>query len=249
MTISAKLSDVGGLEFVVSDPTDTDDVGGFSDTINTVGAAKTAKFSGAAIMQANLGKKIGISQLKINNAGFVPRSSVVIQGGFVTNFGTGVAVTVDFGSLRMGIINGTTNNGNGTTTVELQISTDNIIWVTVDTQTTTINTTGRSYNGGLQNFRYARFEITVLDDRCTPVNIFEDGISDVTINVRSSATQDTVDGTVILANKVILDTTTQTFNTELLLTGAGQFVTLEIVSFSGIDVDVNLSEITSVKEV
>jgi len=67
--------------------------------------------------------------------------------------------------------------------------------------------------------------------------------------VRSSITQDGTDGTVIIPDQVMNTNEQLVFNTELLLTGTGEFITLEIVSFTGLPITVFLSEITSVKEV
>lgn len=73
----------------------------------------------------------------------------------------------------------------------------------------------------------------------------------VTVKVRSSVTQDTADGTILITDQVMNQNETLTFDTDLLLTGnpTGDFVTVEIVSFTGFDIPVTLSEITSIKEV
>ena len=82
MTISAKLTDIGGDEFAVSDETDTTDVNGFSDSLPIVGA-KTAKFSvfsGSATMQANPGLRIGLKQVKINTGSGIARVRSIVAG-------------------------------------------------------------------------------------------------------------------------------------------------------------------------
>lgn len=249
MTISAKLSDFAGLEFAVSDPTDTDNVGGFSDILNVIGA-KTAKFSGGAIMKANAGLRIGLTQLKVVNVGGVARIGVVIRGVFVSTVSTGELVAVDFGNISLANIRATYQNNSQITgsTMELQVSTDDSIWVTVASSSS--SALNISLNGGNQTYRFARLFAVTNAGVLSPQTIFEIAItSDVTINIRSSTTQDTSDGTILLSSVVVSDSTTVTFNTQLLLTGLGQFVTLEIVSFSGSNVDVNLSGITSIKEV
>lgn len=89
-------------------------------------------------------------------------------------------------------------------------------------------------------------------NRNAPNNVFT-SITDslistqTTVRLRSSATQDTADGTVLISDQVMNASETLTFITPLLLTGLGQFVTVEIVD--GTAVPVTLSDITSIQEV
>ena len=152
MTISAKLSDLGGLEFVVSDATDSDDVNGFSDAIQIVGA-KTAKFSGGGTMQANSGLIIGLSQLKINTAGATPGARTEEAANFVgwpangtlvdnnentseiASIGSPIAV-INYGSKAVRNVRlvgqldgvGTEFGSTGVKTLQYEISDDNIIY-------------------------------------------------------------------------------------------------------------------------
>jgi len=107
-----------------------------------------------------------------------------------------------------------------------------------------------------QTVRFVR--LTVASSGGTPaariwyiyqVTIQEIGVNQVTVRVRSSVTLDGTDGTPILPDQVMNTNESLTFNTDLLLTGDEQFVTLEIISFTNFDVEVSLSEITSIKEV
>lgn len=94
MTISSKLVDIGGLAFAVSEDTDTIDVGGFSDAIQTVGA-QTAKFSDTSTMQANSGLRIGMTQLKINTSDAAPAVRTEVGADFITFPATGATVDND----------------------------------------------------------------------------------------------------------------------------------------------------------
>ena len=120
MVISSKLSDVNGVEFIVSEDTDIDDVGGFSDPIQVVGA-KTAKFSGGTTMQSNAGLRIGLTQVKINTGDATPpaRTEVIADYvgwsangndvddnfltslGAVTMSGTDNEAVIDYGSIAV----------------------------------------------------------------------------------------------------------------------------------------------------
>lgn len=264
MTISAKLSDVGGLEFVVSDPTDTDDVGGFSDTITT--GAKTAKFSDTSVMQANVGKIIGVSQLKINSgAGGVVRSRSLESNvgwgnpndafdGNDTTFAAiagGGALIIDFTSIATTILKIAHGTTSGNSTINVQISDDDISYTDLGNFfTTSTSSTGETVDLGTQTWRYVKVERVSGTASTKVFEVFEELSSEsVTVRVRSSATIDTADGTVLITDQVMTPNQTLTFNTALLLTGAGQFVTLEYVSFVSFAIPINLSQITSVKEV
>jgi len=88
MTISSKLVDINGLEFAVSEDTDTVDVGGFSDSILTPSAI-TAQFSDLATMQANSGKRIGMTQLKIKTNALNPPTLTEVVAPLVNTFEVG----------------------------------------------------------------------------------------------------------------------------------------------------------------
>lgn len=248
MTIKRKNIRPSGLLEVEADPTDLVDLNGFSDIINTVGAAKTAQFSDTSVMQANSGLKIGLTQVKIINEGGVVRIGVVIRGSFVATVATGEVVVVDFGNIGTADLSGTIQYNSGNSNTNLEFSTDDITYFLADNITgSNLNNT---YTPTTQTYRYARIFVITNPGVVTPQTIFEIATtSDVTINIRSSATLNTADGSILLASEVIPDNVTVTFNADLLLTGLGQFVTLEILSFNNQDVDVSLSEITSIKEV
>lgn len=267
MTISAKLSDIGGLEFVVSDPTDTDDVGGFSDAISS--GAKTAKFSDTSIMQANTGLKIGMSQLKINSGDPNPvRTRTVNDGSSWTNpnnsidgnfssssniASPGFPLIIDFTSVdtqTLKIQMGSGSGGSQQCSVEISVESTPINFTFVSNISTASGST--LFDLGTQTWRFVRVIRLTAGGNPTTImfEIFEElGPDTVTVRVRSSATQDTADGTVLITDQVLNPNQTLTFNTSLLLTGVGQFVTLEYVGFTGFAIAVNLSEITSVKEV
>jgi len=296
MTISAKLSDVLGLEFVVSDPPDTDDVGGFSDPIQTVGA-KTAKFSGGSTMKANTGLIIGLSQVKINTTGAIPgiRTEVpadfigwVADGSTVDNNETTFTSTtnsaaeavVDYGSVAtrdIKLVTRLTANrvefGSGNLSLDFEISDDGIVFtipVTTPTQFQFLNVPATGDMGGTipvdtgivtfndpnsQTFRFVKIKAAVAVGGSAK-NWFiyqfteqDIGPNQVTVRLRSSATQDVADGTVLISDQVMNESSQLTFSTQLLLTGIGQFVTVEIVSLTSFDIPVTLSDITSVKEV
>jgi len=69
---------LGLVETFVSDK-DIVDLNGFSDAIQIVGS-KSATFSTGAVMKANVGKQIGISQLKINTAAKIPLPAIAEVG-------------------------------------------------------------------------------------------------------------------------------------------------------------------------
>ena len=294
MTISAKLSDVGGLEFIVSDPTDTDDVGGFSDPIST--GAKSAKFSGGADMQANSGLRIGTSQIKVVAGGaFNPAISLgtagsdwsdgakIVDGLFSTSSGslgsilpTVMEVVVDFGTIAsrpIGAKFSITQPGNLATNLFTRMTSR--IFVS-DTETfgaelgNQVNTVGGTNTGpqtgtfthdeSAVSFRFAKFtmeqEATNVPTGQRPgtcnvfsVNLPLDASSPATVNIRSSATKDTADGTIIKSGIVILADQTITLTTELLLVASSQFLTLDYITQAVNMFNINFSDITSVKEV
>ncbi len=107
-----------------------------------------------------------------------------------------------------------------------------------------------------QSFRYVR--LTVASSGGTPTSrtwyIYQvteqsTAATTVTVRVRSSDTIDTADGAELITDQLMNENETLTFDTDLLLTGNGKFVTLEIVSLSTFDIPVTLSEITSILEV
>jgi len=276
MTIVSKLSDVGGLEFVVSDATDSDDVGGFSDAIQVV-SAKTAKFSGGATMQANSGLKIGLSQVKINTAAEIPIQprDVFIESlsgnwtGFVgqetagsssTSPGPTNSVVFDFESIDTQTLQSTTNGqfggaGNGITLL-YEISDDDISYTSLGSVTNQDGDFPTVTNYGTRTWRYVRVTHTStfgVGGNTASTGLLEivtqPPVNNVTVKVRSSVTLDTADGTVLISDQLMNELSTLTFDTQLLLTGSSQFVTVEIVSQTGNEIPVTLSDITSVKEV
>lgn len=297
MTISAKLSDVVGLEFVVSDPTDIDDVGGFSDAIQTVGA-ETAKFSGGADMQANSGLVIGVSQLKINTSDAVPGVRTEVGGDFITFPANGNTVdnnettfsssgsaggeaVIDYGSVATRDIKLVTRmqyiqpefGSSGAMTFVYQISDDNISYSNPVTSSPTFQSLavtpggdmmgGGTINSGIvtyndansQSFRYIKLTLTLSGTASAPTWFIyqateqDIGVNQVTVRIRSSATLDTADGTILINDQVMGENEVLTFDTSLLLTGPSEFITLEIVSLTSFDLPVTLSEITSIQEV
>ncbi len=289
MTISSKLVNVSGLSFAVSQETDTIDVGGFSDPIQTVGA-KTAKFSGGATMQANSGLRIGMTQLKIITIGATPGvrledvfSSYPKTGATVDNSNATSSATassagsavVDYGSINtrslqlVTMMNATgAEFGSGDMTMFYEISDDNITF-SAPTQFLFLNipaggdmmggiphSTGQvTFNAGALSFRYVRItQSTSGSGSAKTWTIFQfteqqTVTPTVTVRVRSSNTIDTADGDIIINDQVMDENETLTFIIDLLLTGPTQFVTLQIVSLTGFDIPVTLSEITSIKEV
>jgi len=106
-----------------------------------------------------------------------------------------------------------------------------------------------------QSFQYVKLTLTLSGTASSPswsiyqVTEQQTVTPQVTVRVRSSATVDTADGSVIITDQSMGENETLTFDTELLLTGNGEFVTLEIVSLAGFDIPTTLTEITSIKEV
>ena len=108
-----------------------------------------------------------------------------------------------------------------------------------------------------QNLRYIKIisNYTTPDPNPSPFfaklyEVTEEVSTDsVTINIRSSITQDGINGTILINNAVILVNNTFIFDNDLLFTGLGEYITLEIVSFSTGAMQVTLDEITSILEV
>jgi len=264
LTISSKLVDINGLEFAVSEETDTIDVGGFSDIISAVGA-ETAKFSGGGTMQANTGLRIGTTQLKIESGDGEPvRSRSIIQNtgwgsptnmiddNFTTNSSTsinGQLVVIDFTSGNTATLKVTHGANTGNSTIKVEISDDDISYTDLGNFNTT-STTGETVDLGVQTWRFVRITRVFATSGTLVFQVFEVvTAATVTARVRSSATLDTADGTVLITDKVLSANSTFTFDTDLLLTGNAEFITLEFVSFVNFAIPINLSEITSIKEV
>ena len=270
MTIKRKNIRPGGFLEVEADTTDTIDINGFSDPIQTIGA-KTAKFSGGATMQANPGLRIGMTQLKINTgtAIFIPRSKSIEEELNAVNplnmidnndltFGELDSiddfVTVDFGSVTTATLQLILKKSDANSmTLRTDISDDNINFTTADTRVAPLSKT--SINLGVRTWRYVK--IIVINQDASTLEIFRifetvDSASvGATVKVHSSITVDTADGTILIPDQVMNENESLTFDTDLLLTGnpTGDFVTVEIVSLLSTDVPVTLSEITSIKEV
>jgi len=250
LTIKRKNIRPSGLLEVESDNTDTVDTNGFSDALSVVGA-ETAKFSGGATMQANSGLRIGIIQIKVNSDVVTPRIGVVIAGSFGTKTIDGDSVTVDFGDIAQANLFATAfHNCNCSQSSRLEFSTDDITYFSVSFINTSTSQ-AVNHNGGTQTYRYARLTaVTVNVNSINLQAIFETALaSSTTYNIRSSATLDTADGTILVGPIVIGESSQDVFDTDLLLTGNTQFVTLEVVSYTEGDVPITLSEITSIKEV
>jgi len=140
-----------------------------------------------------------------------------------------------------------------TVTHTLQISSDNVSWTTVDTLFLSAGSPNDQFLSSTnETYRYARMVINVSNVGngafVGAFEIFELGAGTVTTNIRSSITQDANDGTIILANQILSPSSSIVFDSDVLLIGSSQFVTLEIVSFSDAAIPVSLSSITSVKE-
>ena len=273
MTISAKLSDVGGLEFVVSDPTDTDDVNGFTDIQNSVGG-ESAKFSGGSAMKANSGLKIGVSQVKFEtsltdlSARSILSSSGVTNPGNViddddstgTNFSdTNDEIIVDFVSSITAVLKSVGNRGvAGGHNIEISTSTDDITYNVL----TSVNysESKQTVNHGTDTFRYVKFRSTGTTSNANVFSIYAEdtGGDDVTVQLLSTSSLDATSGTTLIGSTVIAATSRDTgssasvttFNSVLYLTDAAHYVTLRVVSYGGqFTVPVKLKEITTVKEV
>jgi len=265
MTIKRKNIRPGGLLEAEADPTDIVNTNGFSDIINTIGA-KTAKFSGGGIMQANAGLRIGLTQLKISSGpGAVPRSrnlesnsvwgnpNNAFDGNPASDAATGSIgspLIIDFTSIATEILKFAHGTTSANSLLNIKISDDNVIYTDLGNFNTTFTgSTGQEVDLGIQTWRYVAIERISGTASSRLFEVFEVLITDSAIvRVRSSITQDTTDGTVLITDQLINSNETLTFNTDLLLIGDSQFVTLEIVSFSAINIDVKLLEITSITE-
>jgi len=271
MVISSKLVDINGLEFAVSEDTDTVDVGGFSDSIQAVGA-ETAKFSGGSTRQANGGLRIGMTQLKINTGAIALRTRSIVGaettiGNPQNAIGAGftdflpsetfeVFLTVDFGIITTADISASWNTGFGSALrLHLETSTDGIIYTEAAQQIANASSSD-TITAASVTYRFARLRSSDASGSPSPTiridEVFESNLTGtVTVKVRSSTTLDTANGTVIITDQVMNELSQLTFDTDLLLTGnpTGDFVTVEIVSLSGPEIPVTLSDITSIKEV
>jgi len=271
MTIKRQRVNAGALVEVEADSTDTVDTGGFSDTLNVVGA-KTAKFSNGDIMQANSNLRIGLTQLKINTGIEAGRNRDIESNSptwnnpdraiddntstSATSGDVGDIFVIDFGSVSSSILQtelGCSVFDGGNTTIRVEISDDNISYTTIGTF---IQSEGSKNlrDHGTQTWRYVRLTHTAETAPQLLAQVFrvfetQNTTSTTTIRVRSSATIDVADGTVIIPDLVLNPNTITVFDNDLLLTGDAQFITLEIVSITGFEFDINLQEITSIKEV
>jgi hypothetical protein len=274
MTISAKLVDINGLEFAVSAETDTIDIGGFSDSIQAVEAI-TAQFSDLSTMQANSGLRIGMIQLKINTAAEIPiqprdifiESLTGAWSGFVgqetsgsSSNSPGGIIVFDFESIDTQGLTTSTNGGFGGAgngiTLFYEYSDDDISYVTLGSVNNTDGDAPTITNWGTITWRYVRITHTATSgvpgntaSTGLTENVTQPPVNNVTVKVRSSVTLDTADGSVIIDDQLMTENSSLTFDTDLLLTGNSEFVTLEIVSQTGNAIPVTLSEITSIKEV
>lgn len=270
MTIKRQRVNNSSLVEVEADNTDEVDTNGFSDSINTV-AAKTAKFSGGSTMQPNAGLRIGLTQVKVNSGAVtiplgttIPTTNVtnpgnVVDGSAVSFSGPDViaagvtAVTVDYGTLitaHTRIRFNTTTVNNALTLVEY--STDNVIWIFATSTAT--NTTTIQDVTSIPEFTYRYLRIRVTSNPSSIASQYYllipvvGATSNVNINIRSSTSLDTANGT-ILDNVILSPSSSATFDTELLFIPSPEFFTVEIVSFGGIPIPVTMSQITSIKEV
>ena len=276
MTISSKLVDIAGLKYAVSDETDPIDIGGFSDSIESVGGI-SAKFSDLVVMKADSGLRIGMLQLKINTEAEIPIQprDVFIESlsgswtGFVgqetsgsssTSPGATNSVVFDYESIDTQGLTSTTNGsfgggGNGIT-LKYEISDDDVIYTLLGSVTNTDGAAPTVTNWGTQTWRYVKVTHTATSgvggntaSTGLTENVTQPPVNNVTVRVRSSVTLDGTDGSVIIPAQLMTENSSLTFDTDLLLTGDGEYVTLEIVSQTGNVIPVNLSEITSIKEV
>lgn len=279
MTIKRKNIRPSGLLEVEADNTDTVDTNGFSDAISVV-SAETAKFSGGATMQANLGLRLGLTQVKINVGSTLQSSRSIVPGSdtntinsanivdvsintfAVTPEGNNTQIVdVDFGSIitnkslavRYGL---GTASGPSSVTYETFVSDDDIIYTSLGTQLINIGSgsTGILFTFPNTTWRFVRvfglsFTGNPVEFRTHDVRQSDASPSSVTVRVRSSVTINTADGDVLIPDEVINENTIFTFDSDLLLTGNGEFLTLELVSFSNLPMNVNLAETTSIKEV
>jgi len=275
MTIKRKNIRPSGLLEIEADNTDTVDTNGFSDSIQTVGA-KTAKFSGGATMQSNPGLRIGMTQLKINTGSKIPIIMVrpknvesnttwntnPVGQPFISATGTvvGSIVVVDFESIDTQELTTTTSasfGGEGNSvSILYEYSSDNISYTILGTEIADAFNTPLITNWGTFTWRYIRITHTTTTGAggntasTSMVEIIpQPPVNDVTIRVHSSITLDTADGTELIPSQLMTENSQLVFDTDLLLTGNAQFVTVEIVSQTGNIIPVTLSEITSIKEV
>lgn len=245
MTIKRKRVSSAGLVEVEADSTDTVDTNGTSDTISTIGS-QTAKFSNSNVMQANTGLLLGILQLTVNSGSVEARTGTIIVGAYGSVSTS--PVTVDFGDIQTANASATVRHAtSGTMTSVFELSTDNIIWTQVDTNVTSNDTTF-TYSGNGETYRYARVRFTAGNNFLIVTIIDETALSSTaTYNIRSSASQNTNDGTILFTDTIIAGSS-KTLDIELFLTGVGEFFTLQVVSYTTGNFDLSLSDITSIRE-
>lgn len=166
-------------------------------------------------------------------------------------------ITIDFGVVQNSKFRIKSRVG---TTIDcsykVQRSTDNIDWD--DTGITLVNTIGEIVDvtsGSVFNFRYLRVVVESVQFASTfgyeffVLGLIESDTFTANINIRSSTTIDTANGTILKNIPAFIPGITTIFDTDLLLVINGGFLTLEIVSFSILPFSITLSEITSIKEV
>jgi len=141
---------------------------------------------------------------------------------------------------------------NGAMTMVYQISNDGVNFFDPVTSSPTFQTLavfpgGDMMGGGIidsgivtyddpnsQSFRFVKITLTSTGTASSrnwqiyQVTESDVGANQVTVRVRSSATQDAADGTVLISDQVMNENEILTFTTELLLTGAGEFITVEL---------------------
>ena len=262
MTIKRKRVNFGALVEVEADSEDTVDLNGTSDGNDVPGTAKSAKFSNTTVMKANNNLRLGVLQVRINGGVSEIRPKSVLSHSGYTNINnvvdndlntsalitTSGEITVDFGTIITNNIKAKIRHAvNSSVTTILFVSTDNITYTQVDSLTTNTDTTF-TLDGGIQTYRYAKTNGGAPATTHIVFEIFEDTISsDATLNIRSTPTQDGLGGTILLSH-ILTSNTTFTFDSDILLTGNGEYFTLEIVSFSTLPFIVFLSNITSIRE-
>lgn len=267
MVIKRKNIRPSGLLEVEADNTDSVDTNGFSDVLSIVGA-KTAKFSGGSTMQANIGLRIGTTQIKIVGGSPAARNRSVNSSSNITNAANSIdgdsgtsanptnlnataVIDVDFGVIATAVPNLEFFRSvtSGTMTFNLFTSLDDISY-TLNATVVLSGTGSGTLTGTSTSFRYIRIEYLppsnpfIVDIE----EIFETLLlSTADINIRSSTTIDTANGTILRNIPALPSNATTVIDDDLLLVINGGFLTLEIVSFVE-PFDINLSEITTIKE-
>ena len=276
MTIKRKRTNGSGLVEVEADSTDTVDTLGTIAEQTAVGA-KSAKFSDASDMKANVGKALGVLKAVLNSGDEIkPRTTSIHSasgwsgsGANIVDENLGTAATnatfpseviVDFGSVDTNVLRVKVGDPYGggsisSKTYDVEISDDDVTYTPIGSTITVPKNSEVDQSFGSQTFRYVKVKYTGgTNAGLSSGEIFEvyeepAVTSETTVRFRSSVSKDGTDGTVISSNIVLGENDSVTEDDDLMLVVTGGYFTLEIVSIAGFALPIDVDTITSILEV